>query len=124
MNDLNSVLLEGTLTKDPVCSRDGKGVPRCLLSVASERYLKGENGMEKQTTGIQILTKGKTAEQCAKRCRQGGKIRAVGSLRILRGKDAEGRDAAQAVIDAEYVEIKPEMTAKQEKEPSHEFFSR
>jgi single-strand DNA-binding protein len=124
MNDLNSVLLEGTLTKDPVLSHDQNGTPNCLLSIASERYLKRKNGIEKQTTAMCVYTHGKMAEQCAKLCHQRRKIRVVGCLQTLRGKNEEGRGMAQVVIDAEHVEIKPELTAKQEKEPSHDFFSR
>jgi hypothetical protein len=57
-------------------------------------------------------------------CHAGRKIRAVGRLQILKGKDAEGRDAAQAVIDAEHVELKPELTAKREREQPYDLFSR
>jgi single-strand DNA-binding protein len=124
LNDLNSVLLEGTVVKDPVLSHDQKGVPRCILFITSERYLKQENGIEKRTIATHINTKGKLAEQCVKLCRRGRKIRAVGSLQLLRGKDKEGRDTEQMVIDAVHIETKPEMTAKREKEPSRESYER
>jgi single-stranded DNA-binding protein len=124
MNDLNSVLLEGTLTQDPVLSHDPKGSPHCLLVISSERYLRGENGIEKRTTGMHIDSKGKIAEQCAKLCRRGSKIRVVGFLQALRGKNEAGRDAAQLVIEAEHVEIKPKPAVKQEKDTSYESYSR
>jgi single-stranded DNA-binding protein len=124
MHDLNSVLLEGTLTNDPVLSRDKNGVPHCLLIITSERYRKREDGMEKRALATYVDTKSKLAEQCMQHCHQGSKIRVVGSLQMLRGKDAEGRDIAQIGIDAEHLEVRPELTKKQEKEPAHESFER
>jgi single-strand DNA-binding protein len=124
LNDMNSVVLEGTLTKDPVLSHDQKGAPRCLMVIASERYLRGENGREKQTTGMSVCTKSKPAEQSMRLCRQGRKIRVVGCLQTLRGKDIEGRDVTQTVINAEHFEVKPEFTKKQEKKPAHESYGR
>jgi single-strand DNA-binding protein len=124
LNDLNSVLLEGTLTKDPALSHDAKGKPHCFLVIASERYLQQETGMEKQTTAMHVYTKGRLAEQCMKLCREGRKIRVVGRIQTLGGKNAQGLDAAQVVIEAEHVEVKPELTRKQEKGPSYDSLSR
>jgi single-stranded DNA-binding protein len=124
MNDLNSVLLEGTLAKDPVLSHDKNGVPHCLLVITTERYSRGENGMEKRTTVMYVDMKSKMAEQCMQFCHQGRKIRVVGSLQMLRGKDAEGRDVTQIGIEGEHIEVKPELTKNREKEPSHESFER
>jgi single-strand DNA-binding protein len=123
MNDLNSVLLEGTLTNVPELSRDRRGVPHCLLVIASERYLKQENGIEKRTTTMNIHMEGKMAEQYVKLCHQGRKIRVVGCLQNLKGKNEEGRDVAQVVIHAEHMEVRPELPVKQEKEQSHDFFT-
>jgi single-stranded DNA-binding protein len=124
LNDLNSVLLGGTVAKEPVVSYDPKGVPRCLLVIASERYLRYENGMEKQTTDMQVYTKGRLAEQCMKCCHAGRKVRVVGRLQILSGKNTEGRAVSRVVIEAEHVEVKPEMTRNQKKEPSYDSYSR
>jgi single-strand DNA-binding protein len=124
LNDMNSVILEGSLTKDPVLSHDQKGAPRCLMVITSERYIRGERGIEKQTTGMTVYTKSKLAEQSMRLCRQGRKIRVVGCLQTLRGKDAEGRDVTHVVINAAHLEVKPEFTQKQEKKPAHESYSR
>jgi single-stranded DNA-binding protein len=124
MNDLNSILLEGTLAQDPVLSHDEKGVPRCLFSITSDRYLKRDNDIKKQTIGIPIHTEGKMAEQCANTCRQGRKIRVVGCLDRLTGINGKGREAAQLVIRAEHFELKPELSVKREKESSLDGFSR
>jgi single-strand DNA-binding protein len=124
LNDMNSVVFEGTLIKDPTLSHDQKGAPRCLLVIASERCLRGENGMEKQITGMSVYTKNKLAEQSIRLCRQGRKIRVIGCLQTVRAKDAEGRDVTQTVIDAEHFEVKPEFTKKQKKEPAHESYDR
>ncbi|MDR0601517.1 MAG: single-stranded DNA-binding protein [Treponema sp.] len=121
---MNSVLLEGTLTRDPELSQDANGRPQCLLLITSDRYLRRENSMEKQTTGIHVYTKGKMAEQCMRLFRAGRKIRVVGCLQALSGKNAEGRDMSRLVIDAEHLEVKSEITKKQEREPSIDFFFR
>jgi single-stranded DNA-binding protein len=91
LNDLNSVLLEGTVAKEPVISYDPNGIPRCLLFITSERYRVWENGREKQTTAMNVDTHGKIAEQCMKICHTGRKIRVVGSLRTFRGKNGKAR---------------------------------
>jgi single-strand DNA-binding protein len=124
MNDLNSILLEGTVTKDPVFSHDKQGKPRCLLAIESEHYLKRADKMEKRTTGMGVYVEGKLAETCRQLCHQGRKIRVVGSLQIMRGTNMEGRDTAQVVIDAKHIEVKPELSVKQEEEQSYDNFSR
>jgi single-strand DNA-binding protein len=124
LSDMNSIIFEGTLTRDPVLTRDPKGTPRCLLAIASKRMLKGENGMETRTTEMLAYTEHGFAEPCAAAARKGRKIRVVGSLAILQGKDAAGRDTAQMAIEAAHFELKPELTMIPEKKPSHDVLSR
>jgi single-strand DNA-binding protein len=124
MNDLNSVIFEGTLTRDPALSRDQNGAPRCLLAVASERTLKGENGMEKRTTEMIAYTENALAERCAAVCRKGRKIKIVGSLALLQGKGADGVNREQMAIEALHFELRQELAVKPEKKPSHDFLSR
>jgi single-strand DNA-binding protein len=124
MNDLNSVLFEGALTRDPVLTHDLKGNPRCLLAIASKQMRKGENGMETRTTEIIAYAEHGLAESCAAAARKGRQIKVVGSLAILQGKDAAGRDTAQMAIEAAHFELRPELTMKPEKKPSHDILSR
>jgi single-strand DNA-binding protein len=124
MSDLNSVLFEGTLPNDPEFSYDQRGVRHCLLTIASERHFKEDNGIAKQTTTLHVHTEGKMAEQCATLCRRGRKIRVVGRLLTLTVKNGEGREAAELVIDAEHVEVKPSVSVRREQEPSRDGFSR
>jgi single-strand DNA-binding protein len=124
MNDLNSIIFEGTLTRDPVLSRDQNGVPRCLLAVASERAREAENGRGKRTTEIIAYTENALAEQCAAVCRKGRKIKIVGSLALLQGKGADGINREQIAIEAAHFELRQELTVKPEKKPSHDFLSR
>jgi single-strand DNA-binding protein len=40
MNNLNSVLIEGNLTRDPLLTSTSKGTPHCSLTIASNRFRK------------------------------------------------------------------------------------
>lgn len=124
MNDLNSILLEGTLAKDPELSPDANGGSRCFLSIASDRYVRRGDRMEKEITGVHAYTEGKLAGQCMAQGHQGRKIRVVGRLKTLHGKDTGGRDAERVIIEAEHVEFRPEPAVKKEPAQSHESFER
>ena len=43
MNNLNSILIEGNLVRDPVLRSTAKGTPLCTFSLASNRYYKHDS---------------------------------------------------------------------------------
>lgn len=107
MNNLNSVLIEGNLVRDPerfdynggTMARFGIGVNRYYRNAAKEPV--------KETSFITIQAWGALAEGCCKYLRKGRGVRVVGRLKQIRWLE-NGLARDRHVIVAEHVEFKPE----------------
>lgn len=107
MNNLNSVLLEGNLTRDPELRHTPQGTPTCTLVVASNRTCKVEGKRREEVSFFEATTWGKLAQVCAEHLAKGRGIRVVGRLKQERWEDTEGNARAKVVIVAEQVEFQP-----------------
>jgi single-strand DNA-binding protein len=122
MNNLNSILLEGNLTRDPVVKTTAKGTTLCTFTVASNRYYKKSNdeagsGFEKETSFFDVEAWAKLAESCASLGRKGRGVRVAGRLKQDRWEDAEGKAHSKIYIVAEHVEYRPETQTQQQQDP-------
>jgi single-strand DNA-binding protein len=54
MNNLNSILIEGNLVRDPEFRTTPKGTAVCTFSIASSRYFKRDSGMEKEVSYFNV----------------------------------------------------------------------
>jgi single-strand DNA-binding protein len=124
MNNLNSILLEGTTSGAPLLTRDDKGVPHCTFTIASTRYYKNNTDLTKETTNIPVEAEGKLAEQCAREGREGRSVRVVGRLKQKHWQNAEGLPVSKLVIVSEHIEWKPEFRVKPAKEQSSDTYER
>ncbi len=107
MNSLNSVLLEGNLTKDPTFSLTPKGTSVCTFSVASNRYYKkGEERVE-QVDFFDVETWSGLADNCKEYLFKGRGVRIVGRLKQDRWIDKNGDPKYKVKIVANHVEFKP-----------------
>ena len=61
MNNLNSILLEGNLARDPEPRYAPEGTPTCTLVVASNRTYKVAGEREEEVSFIETTTSGKLA---------------------------------------------------------------
>ena len=98
MNDLNSVLIEGTVIKrDELINKDGTTV--CCFSIASNRYFKKDDCFEKEilVTNIEVLSK--LAENTYNMLYKGRNVRIVGRLK---------QSNNNLVIEAGLIEFKPQ----------------
>jgi single-strand DNA-binding protein len=118
MNNLNSVLIEGELVRDPDYRSDKQGNPVCRFTLASSRFFKTDKGIEKETGYYDIETGGEQALQCKKQGYLGRGVRVVGRLRQGHGQDAEGKPVPRIIIEAEYVEFRPTWV-QQQKQTTH-----
>jgi single-strand DNA-binding protein len=116
MNNLNSILIEGTLTKDAVLKNTAKGTAVCNLSLATNRYYKNENSMEKEVSFFDVETWSKLAETCGSKGNKGRGVRVVGRLKQDRWNGTDGKAHSKVVIVAEHVEFRPEFKKNKEKE--------
>lgn len=107
MNNLNSVLVEGSLVREPEFRTTEKGTPLCTFSMASNRYYKAEAGLEKEVSFFEIVAWSKLAETVNNLGKKGRGVRVVGRLKQDRWDDAEGKPHSKITIVAEHVEFRP-----------------
>jgi single-strand DNA-binding protein len=107
MNDLNSILVEGNLTRDPVLSTTPSGTPVCNFAVGSHHLYKKEDEQRKETSFFDVEVWSRLGENCAEYLRKGRGVRVVGRLKQDRWKDGEGRPRSRVKIVAEHVEFRP-----------------
>ena len=108
MNNLNSVLIEGNLTRDPELSYTGKGTAVAKLGVANNRWFKQEEELQKETSFFDVTVWGRQAEVCEQYLKKGRGVRVVGRLKQDRWQDPEGNPHSKIEIVAEHVEFRPE----------------
>ena len=114
MNNLNSILLEGNLVRDPELNYTTKGTPVCTFSVASNRYFKQDDEMQQEVSYFDITTWSKLAEVCKEYLTKGRGVRVVGRLKQDRWPNEEGKTRSKVHIIAEHVEFKPKFKNNQE----------
>ena len=109
MNNLNSILIEGNLVRDPELSYTTKGTAVCKFSVASNRFFKQEQEMQKEVSFFDVSTWARLAEVCGEYLKKGRGVRVVGRLKQDRWTDADGKGHSRIEIVAEHVEFKPQF---------------
>ena len=107
MNNLNSILLEGNLTRDPELRYTPKGTPICSLVVSSVRTFKLDGERHEEVSFVETTTWGKLATVCAEHLTKGRGVRVVGRIKQERWEDAAGNARSKVVIVAEHVEFQP-----------------
>jgi len=117
MNNLNSILIEGNLVKDPLLRSTPKGTQVCTFTLASNRFYKQDSGLEKEVGFFDVETWAKLAENCYSFGHKGRGVRVVGRLKQNRWNDTDGKSHSKISIVAEHVEFRPEFK-KGEKEKS------
>ncbi|MDR1277411.1 MAG: single-stranded DNA-binding protein [Treponema sp.] len=116
MNNLNSILIEGNLVRDPLFRSTPKGTPVCTFCLASNRFFKQDSGLEKEVSFFDVETWAKLAEHCYNLGHKGRGVRVVGRLKQERWTGSDGKSRSRITIVAEHVEFRPEF----KKEPAAE----
>ena len=106
MNSLNSILVEGNLTRDPVLATTPKGTSVCNFSLASNRYYRQDEELQKEVSFFDVETWAKLAERCDEELSKGRGVRVVGRLKQDRWNDTEGNPRSRTKIVAEHVEFR------------------
>ena len=121
MNSLNSILIEGNLTRDPEVSATPKGTPVCTFAVASNRFYKQEDETQQEVSFFDVETWSRLANVCGEQLKKGRGVRVVGRLKQDRWVDTEGKNRSKVKIVAEHVEFRPEFKNRkggEEKKPA------
>jgi single-strand DNA-binding protein len=114
MNNLNSILIEGILVRDPLLRTTAKGTSLCTFSLASNRFFKQDSGLEKEVGFFDVETWSKLAEQCYNLGHKGRGVRVVGRLKQDRWTGQDGKNHSRVFIVAEHLEFKPEFKKESE----------
>jgi len=112
MNSLNSVLIEGNLTRDPELKYTPKGTAVCSFSVANNRSFKRGEEYQKEVSYFDVTVFAKPAEICNEHLKKGRGVRVVGYLRQDRWEGPDGTPCSKVYVIAEHVEFKPEWTKR------------
>ena len=106
MNNLNSVLIEGNMVRDPLIRSTTKGKPVCNFSIASNRYYRQDTNFEKETGFFDVEAWGKLVDTCSSQGRKGRGVRVVGRLKQDRWTGDDGKNHSKVCIVAEHVEYR------------------
>ena len=109
MNNLNSVLIEGNLVRDPELSYTPKGTAVCKFAVGCNRQWKQDDEVQKEVSFFDISTWTRLAEVCGEYLKKGRGVRVVGRLKQDRWTDPDGKPHSRVEIVAEHVEFKPQL---------------
>lgn len=109
MNNLNSILIEGNLVRDPELSYTPKGTAVCKFAVACNRSYKQDDEFQKEVSYFDVSAWTRLAEVCGEYLKKGRGVRVVGRLKQDRWTDADGKAHSRVWIIAEHVEFKPQL---------------
>ena len=107
MNSLNSILLEGNLTRDPESKTLATGSQVCNFTVASDRFYRQNENTEKEVSFFDVEAWARLGIACTENLKKGRGVRVVGRLKQDRWTDPEGKTKSRVLIVAEHVEFKP-----------------
>jgi single-strand DNA-binding protein len=113
MNNLNSVMLEGNMVREPSLKSTPNGTPVCTFSLAFNRYFKQEAGKEPEVSFFDVETWSDVAKNCYNQGHKGQGVRIMGRLKQNRWSDSDGKNHSRVCIVAEKVEFK---SGKKDKE--------
>jgi len=118
LNNLNSIIIEGNLVRDPLLKTIPNGHQVCSFAVASNRFFRQNDQTEKEVSFFEVETWSKLAQTCGEILKKGRGVRVVGRLKQDRWEDATGKTQTKIKIVAEHVEFKPVF--KRDENDTHE----
>jgi single-strand DNA-binding protein len=107
MNNLNSILIEGNLVKDALLTKTENGNSVCNFTIASNRFYKNGEGLEKEVGYFEVECWAKQAETCHNHGHKGRGVRVVGRLKQSRWVSADGQQCSRISIDKLLVILLP-----------------
>ena len=108
MNQLNSIIIEGNVTRAPELKEPNESLKVCEIPLAVNRFYRNSEGEGiKEVSYFNVEAYGKMAERAVQECVKGRGLRVVGRLRQNRWTTAEGKKTSKVTIIAEHIEFKP-----------------
>lgn len=121
---LNSIVIMGRLTADPELKTTNSGISVCSFNVAVDRNYQ-QQGEEKQTDFITVVTWRGTADFVARYFAKGSMIVVQGSLQSRKWKDKDGNNRVSWEVQADRVffDSSKKETATTEQQQEEETFT-
>lgn len=107
MKNLNSLMLEGNVVREPVFKTTPNGHNLCNFTIATDRYYKKDDSFATETSFFEIEGWGILADVARKNITKGRGVRVVGRLKQNRWKSADGKSFSKITVVAEHIEYKP-----------------
>jgi len=106
MDNLNSVLIEGNMVRDPLLRNTEKGTAICSFTIASTRYYRQESELEKEVSFFNVEAYRKLGEEAYKRGKKGAGVRVVGRLKQDRWIGNDSKEHSAVTIVSEHIEFR------------------
>jgi single-strand DNA-binding protein len=95
--------------QDTELSYTPKGTAVCKFTVASNRFFKQDDELQKEVSFFDVTAWTRLAEVCGEYLKKGRGVRVVGRLKQDRWTDPDGKPHSRILIVAEHVEFKPQI---------------
>lgn len=121
MPELNSVIIAGNLTKDPIFRQTTNGTPVVNFSVASNRrYRDSKDEWQEDVCYVGIVAWNKLAESCRDKLKKGNAVLVEGELQSRTFKTEKGDSKTIVEIKARRIQFLNKRLAGAEEQPSEE----
>ena len=108
MNQLNVVLIEGNLSRDPELRYTRSGSAVANFSIGSNRRWKQDGEQKEEVSFIDVTTFGKLAEVCQEYLSKGRGVRVHGRIKQERWEDDSAQRRSRVVVIADSVDFMPQ----------------
>lgn len=112
MASVNSIIIEGNLTRDGELTYTASGVACLKLGLAYNRSYLDKGEWAKKTSFFEVVAWGELALRIQQYTTIGKGIRVVGRLEQDRWQGQDGQNRSAVKIVAEHIEVKPEYKVK------------
>lgn len=118
MNQMNQLIIEGNVVREPEKKTTLNGTSICMISIACDMAYKNREGkVEKEVSFFDVDAFGALADKFEKNCVKGREMRIIGRLKQYKWKDETGKTHSRIGIVAEHAEWKPLVKKEEKKEP-------
>ena len=114
MNQLNSIILEGTLINDPdvVAKRTATGEKLVKFTLANDRYYEEDGKTKMETTFMVVRCWGELGERVLSAIKKGYEVRVCGRLAMERWTTTNGEKRWATEIECSHIEYRLAQSEK------------
>ncbi|MGE5400485.1 MAG: single-stranded DNA-binding protein [Ignavibacteriales bacterium] len=106
MPELNSILVAGNLTKDPIFRQTSNNTPVVNFSIAANRkYKDSSNNWQEDVCYVGVVAWNKLAESCKERLKKGSAVLVDGELQSRSWKTEDGHNRSIVEIKAKRIQF-------------------